>query len=53
MVSKVADGDIALQLLLNGESLSPLGGNTIPGTPFEGLAQMAGTQCRQAVQCGW
>lgn len=55
LVCEDADGDIliATQLWLDGESLSPTVWNTVPGTPLQGLAQVAGTQCRQAVSAGF
>lgn len=52
LVNEDANGDLAAQLWLNRESLSPTGWNRIPGIPLQGLAQTAETQCMQAVQCG-
>lgn len=51
LVSEDANEDIAAQLQLDGESLSPVGLNTVPGTPLERLAHATGRPSRQAVQC--
>lgn len=51
LISEDANGDMAGQLQWDGESLSPIIWNTVPGTPLQGLTQMAGAQCKQAVYC--
>lgn len=45
LVGKDAKEDIAVQLQLDVQGLSPISGNTIPGASLYGLAQPAGAYC--------